>query len=123
MKLTKLIFGFSVCILCVGILVADVDVTGTWDLTISSPRGERTRPAEFLQDGEALTVVSKGRDGKKVEGKGTVEGTDIEWKVTRETPRGTIEMVYEGEIEGDTMHGTVQFGTRGSGEWSAKRAK
>jgi len=123
MKLTKLILGFSVCFLCAGILVADVDVTGTWDLTISSPRGERTRPAEFIQDGEALTIVLKGRDGQEVEGKGTVKGSDIEWKVTRETQRGTFEMVFEGEIEGETMQGTVQFGTRGSGEWSANRAK
>ena len=50
-----------------------------------------------------------------------MRGNDIEWMMRRETPRGTFEITYEGKIEGEEMKGTVQFGTRGSGEWSAKR--
>ena len=123
MKLIRLIVGLFVFVVSAGIVFADLDVTGRWDLTISPPRGERTRQAEFIQDGEALTILTKGRNGEEVEFKGSVRGSDIEWRVTRETPRGTLEMVYEGEIAEDTMHGTVQFGSRGSGEWSAKRIK
>jgi len=123
MKMSKLILSVSVCFLCVGIMVAQVDVTGKWNMTTSSPRGERTRVAEFIQDGEALTVITEGREGGKVEAKGTVKGSDIEWTMRRETSNGTFELTYKGKIEGSTMKGTVQFGTRGSGEWTAKRAE
>ena len=123
MNMTKLILSVSVCFLCIGVLLADIDVTGNWDLTTSTPRGERTRSVEFIQDGEELAVITSGREGEKVEAKGSVKGSDIEWTIHRETPRGTFELTYKGEIEGDTMKGTVKMGRRGSAEWSAKRAK
>jgi len=121
MKITELVLALSVCILSIGILVADVNVTGNWEMTISTPRGERVRPVEFIQDGEALIVISEGREGQKLEAKGSVKGNEVEWKMLRETQRGSLEITYEGKVEGDKMSGTVQFGTRGSGEWSAKR--
>jgi hypothetical protein len=113
--------GFLLCLLFSCSLFADVDVTGNWEMTISSPRGERTRAVEFIQDGEALTVVTEGRDGERIEAEGTVRGTDIEWMIRRETPRGTFEMKYNGKIEGDAMKGTVQFGQGRTSEWTAKR--
>jgi hypothetical protein len=121
MKTTKMILVLFVCILCTGILVADPNVTGKWELTMTTPRGERTFSVEFTQEGEALAVVARGREGRTAEAKGSVKGSDIDWTMHRETPRGTVEIAYEGKIEGDSMKGTVQFGTRGSGEWSAKR--
>ena len=99
----------------------NVDVTGKWDLTIESPRGERTGAAQFKQDGEELTVITQGRDGQEVESKGSVKGTAIEWSSTRETPRGEITISFKGAVEGDSMKGEVEFGTFGSGDWSAKR--
>ena len=101
--------------------VDEVNVTGKWDVTISSQRGERTRPAQFKQDGEALTVIMPGRDGQEYEAKGSVKGTAIEWSSTRDTPRGEITITFKGTVEGDSMKGAVEFGTFGSGDWSAKR--
>lgn len=118
---TRLIVAASVCFLGLGLLVAEINVTGNWDLTVSSRRGERSTTAEFVQNGEDLTGFVVGREGAKSEAKGSVKGNDIEWTVKRETSRGTFEMIYTGKIDGDTMKGTVQFGTRGSGEWTAKR--
>lgn len=105
------------------VAAAGGDVTGKWDLTTSSPRGERTRAAEFKQEGENLTVTMEGRNGEPLEAKGTVKGSAIEWSVTRETSRGEFTLVYKGTVDGDAMKGTVQFGDFGSGEWTAKRAQ
>jgi hypothetical protein len=123
MSKTTVILVVSFCFICVGILLADVNVTGNWDITISTPRGERTRSSEFIQDGEKLTVIAQDREGNKVEAKGSVKGDDIEWTLRRQTPRGTFEMHYKGKIEGDSMKGTVSFGSRGSGDWSAERSE
>ena len=118
--------GFGVVLLLVlgNLLLADVaEVNGKWDLTVSTPRGEMTRSAEFVLDGESLKVISQGRNGQKIEGRGTVKDSHIQWSVTRETPRGTIEITYDGKIDGGSMKGSVQFGSRGSGEWSAQKAE
>jgi hypothetical protein len=120
-RVTMKKIGFLLCLLFSCSLFADVDVTGNWEMTISSPRGERTRVVEFVQDGEALTVITEGRDGERIEAEGTVKGTGIEWMIRRETPRGIFEMKYKGKIEGDAMKGTVQFGQGRTSEWTAKR--
>jgi hypothetical protein len=121
MKQISVILGLFLCFFSGSILSAQgVDVTGKWNMTSRAPWGERTRVIECIQKGEDLTVMMPRREGK-LEGKGTVEGSDIEWTVTRETSRGTSTSTYTGKIEGDAMKGTVKYGTRGTGEWSAKR--
>jgi hypothetical protein len=122
MKHTSVILGVFLCLLSGSILAAQgADVTGKWNLTLVSPRGERTRVIECIQKGEDLTVIMTGRGGEKREAKGTVKGSDIEWSLTRETSSGTFTSTYTGKIEGDEIKGTVKYGTRGTGEWSAKR--
>jgi hypothetical protein len=115
------IFSFCILLLLVISLSAqEVDVTGDWEMTITTPRGERTPNIHFKQEGEKLTVTIQGRRGE-VTAEGTVKGNEIEWTITRSTPRGEFTMTYTGKIEGDTMSGEVQLGDFGSGEWKAKK--
>jgi len=96
------------------------DVSGKWEMTMSTPRGERTSDMSITQDGETITVVISGQRGD-AKGKGTVSGNDIKWTITRETPMGELTMDYTGTVDGATMAGKVQIGDMGSGEWSAKK--
>jgi hypothetical protein len=100
---------------------AKIDVSGAWELTMTTPRGERTSTITFKQDGENLTVVTTGRNDEEITGTGTLKGADIEWSITRTTPRGEFTMTYKGKVEGDTMAGEAQMGDFGSAEWTAKR--
>ncbi|MFW6129049.1 MAG: hypothetical protein ACOC6P_02240 [Candidatus Aminicenantaceae bacterium] len=99
----------------------DMDVSGEWELTIQTPRGERTQQMVIEQDGENLTVIMSGRMGE-VECEGTLKDNEIEWVVNRSTPRGEITITYTGTVEDDKMNGEVSFGNFGSGEWSAVRS-
>lgn len=103
-----------------GFAAEKVNVTGKWDLTTQSPRGERTREVEFIQDGENLKVLMQSRQDTPIEGKGTVKEDKIEWTITRETPRGEFTMTYNGTVTGDTMKGEITI-QRGTMEWSATR--
>lgn len=103
------------------VLAQEVNVTGTWDLTSQSPRGERTSPVVFEQTGESLKVTMAGFRGDEVTGSGTVKGQDIEWTITRTTPRGDMTIVYKGKVEGDTMSGEAQMGDFGAMPWTAKK--
>jgi len=97
------------------------DVSGEWEMTISSPRGERTSTMTIEQDGDKITVTMEGFRGDEMVGEGTVTGENIEWTVKMDTPRGEFSLTYKGTVSGDTMSGEAQMGDRGSMEWSAKK--
>ncbi len=97
------------------------DVSGEWDFTMKTPRGERTSVIKFVQEDEKITVTMQGLRGGEVTGEGTVRGNEIEWSVTRSTPQGDFTVTYKGKVEGDTMSGTAELGQMGTMEWTAKK--
>jgi len=97
-----------------------VDVSGDWDFVLTTPRGERTSTAKFVQEGEKITVTMISQRGES-KGEGTVKGKDIEWTITRETERGTFTITYKGTVEGNTMSGEAQMGERGTMKWKATK--
>ena len=116
------LLAISLLLLSAVLLVAeDINVSGTWKISMKSPRGERTVEMEIKQDGENITVLMPGRDGSTHESKGTIKGNEISWSSTRETPRGSMTLSYKGTVDGDTMKGKVDFGGRRSSDWNAKR--
>lgn len=122
MSKKMLIFMFlMLSLLIISMFAQEVNVTGEWELTTVTQRGEMTRTVKFVQEGEKLTVTMENPRGGEVTGEGTVKGNDIEWTITRSTPRGEFTMNYTGKVEGDTMSGEVQMGDFGSQEWKAKR--
>lgn len=102
-------------------LVQATDVSGEWEFTLQTPRGERTSTIKIVQEGEKITVTMPGMRGDEVTGEGTVKGNAIEWTITRSTPRGEFTVTYKGTVEGTTMSGTAEMGQMGTLEWSAKK--
>ena len=111
-----LIFSFSL-----SFAQEQVNVSGDWTLTLTTPRGEMTQDMTIVQEGETIKVTMKSPRGEAT-GEGTIKGNEIEWKVTRTTPRGEMTSTYKGTVEGDTMSGQVQMGDF-SAEWKAARKK
>ena len=95
------------------------DLSGTWTLTSTTPRGERTSTMVLAQSGEKLTVTLKGERGEST-GTGTLKGDAVEWTVVRQTPMGEMTMTYTGKVTGDTMAGEVQMMDRAMA-WKAVR--
>jgi len=112
---------FILVFLAISLSAQDVNVTGDWEISMETPRGPMTQEMHFEQDGEKLTVTMTTRRGDEITGEGTIKGNEIEWTITRSTPRGEFTMTYKGTVEGDTMSGEVQMGDRGSSEWTAKK--
>jgi hypothetical protein len=119
-KMISVIALFSLLLVPVLGTAQDVNVTGDWEITTQSPRGERTSDIHFEQEGEKLTVTMQLMR-EEVTAEGTVKGNKIEWSVTRETPRGEFTISYSGTVEGDTMSGEAQMGDFGTMEWTAKK--
>jgi hypothetical protein len=122
MTKTYLTLAFALVFLLIGLAGAyDGDVTGDWEMTMVTPRAERTSTVHFEQDGEKITVTMEGRQGGEIIGEGTIKGNEIEWTISRSTPRGDMTMSYKGTVDGDSMSGTVELGDFGSFDWTAKR--
>jgi hypothetical protein len=98
------------------------DVTGNWETTVETPGGNFTSTLKLVRNGDQLSGVSVGKDGKetklndlKLAGKTVTFTEDV-------THEGTdYHLVYTGTLDGDTLAGT--FETMGQTmNWSAKRA-
>jgi hypothetical protein len=99
-----------------------IDVSGTWELKVTSAEGSATPTVFLIQQGEKITGTYTGRMGK-TSLEGSLRGRDIKFVVTLKFQTETIVVTYTGTVEGDSMKGTVQFSNGGSGSWTARRAR
>ncbi len=121
------------------------DLAGTWEFTIEAPqrggggggreggrggRGGRgggrfgggPQTLVLSVDGGALTGTLESERGDSELTNITLEGNKITFTIMRETQRGSFEATYTGEIDGDTMTGTMEAGGgRFTITWTATR--
>jgi len=98
----------------------DVDVTGSWDISLETGQGTATPSMVLRQDGENLSGSYKGRLGEtKLEGK--VKDRTIRFTLTLKFQEQPVTVTYDGTVAGDTMKGSVTFGDRFTANWTAKR--
>jgi len=96
-------------------------VAGKWELSWQGSQGPITATVDFKQNGENLEGTFTRNSTEGTVG-GTVKGKAIDFTVTLETPNAKIKVHYTGQVDGDTMKGTVPYG-QSTREWTAKRAK
>ena len=96
------------------------DVSGTWVLNVESPMGSRASDAIFTQTGETLggKMVSP-RD--EVPLSGMVSGDTVKFGINVNVQGQNLQIDYSGTVTGDTMSGTVVFGSFGDGKWTGKK--
>ncbi len=99
----------------------ETDISGGWELTIQSPRGQMTIGARFAQEGTKLTVTMTGPRGDESAGQGTIQGQAVQWSVTRSTGGGERTVVYKGTIKGTSMSGTADLGELGTVGWTGTK--
>jgi hypothetical protein len=96
------------------------DVTGTWELNVESPMGSRTSDAIFTQTGETLGGKMVSQRGE-VPLTGMVNGDSVKFGINVNVQGQSLQIDYTGTVTGDTMSGTVVFGSFGDGKWTGKR--
>ena len=98
---------------------ATANVNGNWSVSTQGQRGSGTHKMTVKQDGSKISGSLESDRGDE-DLKGSVEGNDIHFTVSINTPRGAMTLQYSGKVEGDSMKGTLQSPI-GNGSWSAKR--
>lgn len=96
-------------------------VDGNWNLTMSTPLGERKASLNLTSAGGALTGT-QGADGQSTTiFEGTVSGDDISWKVSIIDPM-PLTLSFSGTVSGDDMSGEMGIGFMGSFPFTGVRA-
>jgi hypothetical protein len=123
MKRLVCVLSALVCafILAASAMAQSVDVTGDWDLTITSPQGTREAKASLKQDGEKLTGAFKSPRGE-LPITGSIKGKEIKLSYTVKFQDQDLAITMTGNVDGDTMKGEADFGGFAQGDWNAKRA-
>lgn len=123
MKMLHILLTSVLCLLMLPVLAVaqSAQVAGEWDLTITSPQGSNTTRAVLKQEGDKLTGVFKGQRGE-LPLQGAVNGKEIKVTFTVKFQDNDLPITLKGNVDGDTMKGTADFGGFAEGDWSGKRA-
>jgi hypothetical protein len=96
-------------------------VDGNWNLTMSTPMGERKASLSIKASGGTLTGT-QGADGNSTEiFEGTVSGDNVAWKVSITNPM-PLTLSFTGAVSGDTMSGEMGIGPMGSFPFTGTKA-
>lgn len=88
---------------------AQNDVAGKWELTINGPQGVINAGATLKQDGDKVTGTFSGPQGD-AETTGTVKGKTLSLAFSVNTSQGTLSITLNGEVEGSSIKGVLDFG-------------
>jgi hypothetical protein len=98
---------------------AQSGVAGAWDLAINGPEGPINATATLKQDGENVTGSIDTPAGP-AEMKGTYKGKMLNMAFSMQTPQGPLEIKVNGEVDGASMKGVIDFGM-GMADFTAKK--
>lgn len=101
---------------------AQTNLTGDWDVTITSPQGPNTTLVTFKQDGEKVSGIFKSPMGELPFTGGVMTGSELKFMFTINTQGMELPITLTGKVEGATMTGKADFGGFAEGEWTAKRS-
>ena len=96
-------------------------VDGNWNLTMTTPMGERQATLSLKAAGATLTGT-QGADGNTAEiFDGTVNGDNVSWKVSITNPM-PLTLEFTGTVSGNTISGEMGIGPMGSFPFTGARA-
>jgi hypothetical protein len=119
MKLVAILF-FAL-ILCAGVVAAQSpNVSGDWDVTLTSPQGTFNIKLNLKQDGEKLTGTVKGDDAA-IPVEGTIKGKDVTLKYSITFQGNNLPITLTASADDKSMKGTADYGGFAQGEYTATR--
>ena len=109
------------CLLLLLVAAQAANVSGNWDIALETPQGKATPWMTLSQDGEKITGTYHSARFGEARLEGTLRGSEIRFSVTFKLEDQPFTSSFAGTVEADRMKGTVRFGDRGSGDWTAKK--
>jgi hypothetical protein len=96
-------------------------VDGSWNITMSTPMGDRNATLALKNSGGKLTGTQSAEGQSAEIFDGTVSGGDVAWKVSITNPM-TLTLEFTGKVSGDHISGEMGLGLMGGFPFSGTRA-
>jgi hypothetical protein len=96
-------------------------VDGNWNITMSTPMGDRKATLTLKNSGGTLTGT-QGAEGQSTEiFDGAANGDEVSWKVSITNPM-PLTLAFVGVVSGDSISGEMGIGPMGSFPFTGTRA-
>jgi len=92
-------------------------VDGNWNITMTTPMGDRNATLSLKSSGGTLTGTQEA-DGIF---DGSVNGDDVAWKISITNPM-PLTLAFTGKVSGDSISGEMGIGPMGSFPFTGTRA-
>lgn len=101
---------------------AAVDVTGTWEIEVTTPDGPQKATLEMTQKGNSVTGMFRTEMFGSSEVKSAfVSGKKLTVNVMLNIGGNPLDITFAGDVEGDTMKGTSSVAGQGSMSFTGAR--
>jgi hypothetical protein len=97
-------------------------LSGDWEISLNTPIGPAQSKASLKQEGENISGKIKTRFGE-FPISGTLKGADVTLKYTISADGNQLIVTLKGKVDGDTMKGSADFESAGTGDWTAEKVK
>jgi hypothetical protein len=96
-------------------------VDGNWNITMSTPMGDRQTTLSLKSAGGALTGTQEAEGNSAEIFDGKASGDDLSWKVSITNPM-PLTLEFTGKVSGDSISGEMGIGPMGSFPFTGTRA-
>jgi len=96
-------------------------VDGNWNITMSTPMGDRNATLSLKSARGALTGTQAAEGNSTDIFDGTANGDDVAWKVSITNPM-PLTLAFTGKVAGDSISGEMGIGPMGSFPFKGTRA-
>jgi hypothetical protein len=96
-------------------------VDGNWNITMSTPMGERPTTLSLKSSGGTLTGTQAAEGSSFEIFDGRANGDDLSWKVSITSPM-PLTLEFTGKVSGDSMSGEMGIGPMGSFPFTGTKA-
>lgn len=105
----KYVVSLMALLALTGLVLLAADIDGTWTMTAEGKNGPQTTTLTLMSKGSALTGKMEGGRGGPIDiSEGKVEGSNVEFKVTRDFGKGPNTQEYKGMLKGGDLVLTTQ---------------
>jgi hypothetical protein len=99
----------------------EMAVDGNWNITMSTPMGDRQATLTLKNSGGTLTGTQAAEGNSTDIFDGTAKGDDLFWKVSITSPM-PLTLEFTGKVAGDSISGEMGIGPMGSFPFTGTRA-
>jgi hypothetical protein len=96
-------------------------VDGNWNITMSTPMGDREATLSLKSAGGGLTGTQAAEGNSTEIFDGKVNGDEVSWKVSITNPM-PLTLDFTGRVSGDSISGEMGIGPMGSFPFTGTRA-